>query len=139
MAEGLLKSLWSKFIDSQPFIHSAGTHAMEGLPAEPYAVEALKIFGIDISAHRSRPLDSTITNKADLILVMAKQHLDFVQNYTRDQSANVHLLCGVGVGSEPAEVPDPYGGSLRTYHECARMIHGCLEQVMIHLKGRSDR
>ena len=112
---------------------------MEGLPAERYAIEALKTFGIDISAHRSRPLDPMMTKKADLILVMAKQHLDFIQEYTKNQSANVHLLCGVDVGSEPAEVPDPYGGSLRTYRECARMIRGCLEDVVIHLKGRSDR
>ena len=139
MAEGLLQSLWPEVTDSQPLIHSAGTHAMEGRPAEPYAVEALKFFGIDIRAHRSRPLDPTMTKNADLILVMANQNIDFIQKYTRDQSANVHLLCGVDVGSEPAEVPDPYGGSLHTYHECARMIRGCLEHVVIHLMGRSER
>ena len=138
MAEGLLKLIWPKDLISQPVIHSAGTHAIEGLPAEPYAIDAVKTYGVDISAHRSRPLDRVMTNNDNLILVMANQHLDIIQKNNRCQSANVHLLCGFCAGDELVDIPDPYGGSLRTYRECARMIYGCLERLVNHLTGNLD-
>ena len=138
MAEGLLKSIWPKDLNTQPVIHSAGTHAIEGLPAEPYAIDAVKTYGVDISTHRSRPLDQVMTKNDNIILVMSNQHLDIIQNYTRGLAANVHLLCGFYAGDELVEVPDPYGGSLRTYRECARMIYGCLVRLVNHLSGNSD-
>ena len=139
MAEGLLKLIWPKDLISQPVIHSAGTHAIEGLPAETYAIDAVKTYGVDISVHRSRPLDQVMTNNDNLILVMANQHLDFIQNYIRGQSANVHLLCGYCARDELVDIPDPYGGSLHTYRKCARMIYGCLERLVNHLIGNLDR
>ena len=139
MAEGLLKSIWPKDLNSQTVIHSAGTHAIEGQSAERYAIDAVKTYGVDISTHRSRPLDRLMMNNDNLILVMANQHLDFIQKYTRGQSANVHLLCGFCAGDELVDIPDPYGGSLRTYRECALMIYGCLERLVNQLIGSSNR
>ena len=138
MAEGLLKSIWPKDLNSQPIIHSAGTHAIEGLPAEQYAIDAVQTYGVDISTHRSRPLDRGMMNNNSLILVMTNQHLDFIQNYTRGQSANSHLLCGFRAGDDLVDIPDPYGGSLHTYRECALMIYGCLKRLVNILAGNSD-
>jgi len=132
MAEGLLKSMWSKDWNPAPVIHSAGTHATEGLPAEPFAVRVAGEYGVDIRAHRSRALDAAIVKKADLILAVTQQHVDFIRNSVGGGSGNLRLLCGLNADSAQYDVKDPYGGSLDTYRECARMISGCLAHVVTH-------
>ncbi len=134
MAEGLLKSMWPKDLDPEAVIHSAGTHASEGLPAEPYAVRAASEYGVDIRAHRSRLFDPGFVNSADLILALAQPHVVFIRNAAGGESKNVRLLCGFNAASARWDVPDPYGGSLETYRECARMIRDCLAHVVIQLE-----
>ena len=133
MAEGLLKSMWPKALDPEPVIHSAGTHATEGLPAEPAAVRVASEYGVDIRAHRSRVLDTAQVKRADLILALAQQHADFIRNSAGGGSENIRLLCDFNATSARCDVPDPYGGSLDTYRECARMISGCVAHVVTHL------
>jgi protein-tyrosine-phosphatase len=138
MAEGLLKSIWPEGLKPPPVVQSAGTHATAGLPPEPHAVRVLHEYGIDISAHRSQPLEPNMAKRADLILTMTQQHFDFIINLARGESVNVRLLCGFGTAGEFVDVPDPYGGSLHTYRDCARMIYGCLERVIIRFNGYSE-
>lgn len=137
MAEGLMKSMWPKALGRQSLIHSAGTHATQGLPAEPNAVRVLDERGVDIRKHRSRALDSTLTINADLILTMEGHHTDFIKNYVKDEPVNVRLLCGFDATEECGEVPDPYGESLHTYRECANMIQECIGRIITFLSGNS--
>ena len=135
MAEGLLKSMWPRNLNPQPVIYSAGTHAMEGLPAELYAIRAVSAYGVDIRVHHSRALAPALMKKADLILAMEQQHVDFIRNATRGRAGNVGLLGGFNAAGTPVEIPDPYGGSADTYRKCALMIRVCLERLIVHLGG----
>src|SRR5438045_6083866 len=52
--------------------------AMDGQPPSPYAVQAAKELGIDISGQRSRMLTPELVQQADYILGMTHSHIDTV-------------------------------------------------------------
>ena len=57
-------------------ISSAGTWATEGLPAAPYACEAVKALGLDLSRHRARRVDGDLLAAADLVICMTHSQLE---------------------------------------------------------------
>ncbi len=138
MAEGLLRRMWPRDYFPQFVVKSAGTHALEGSPAEPYAIRAVSEHGVDISAHRSRALDRQLVKSADLILAMDQRHVDVLLGTAGGRFGNVRLLGGFGVEDSGFDVPDPYGGSLDTYRKNACMIHSCLERVVAFLRETSS-
>lgn len=78
MAEGFLQRRLSDVAAGQPDgrvrIHSAGTRATLGSsPRE--VLSAAADFGVDLSAHRSRQLDSALLAEADLVIGMAREHV----------------------------------------------------------------
>ena len=138
MAEGLLTRLWPQQLHRHVVIESAGTHAAQGLPAEPHAVRAAGELGADIGAHRSRALDPVMVEKADLILAMTQQQVRVIRSFDQGKSELVRLLGEFGPDKRRIEVPDPYGGSLETYRQCAFMIHGFLVHLMSELEVKVE-
>ena len=68
-----------KDIDKKVYdVDSAGTSAVDGMKASSKAVEILKSEGIDARGHFSKNLNKEIVEKAELIYVMSKTHLDDV-------------------------------------------------------------
>lgn len=59
-------------------VRSAGLFAQAGLPACAQAIEAMREVGIDISRHRSVPLQAQLIREADLILTMTKNQRDYI-------------------------------------------------------------
>jgi len=95
---------------------SAGTSAFPGHPASSLGAVAAAERGIDLSAHRSRPLDPELVAWADAILVMARWHGEAVRAEVPD--APVDLLTRylpVDHDQHDRDVPDPIGGDLETY------------------------
>ena len=84
MAEGILKEL---ILDEIAASHqvmpleiiSAGTYAIDGIPASSFAIEVAAQHGIDLKFHRSRFLKGEIANDVDLILVMEKNHAHHIK------------------------------------------------------------
>ncbi|MBC7247434.1 MAG: hypothetical protein H5T73_06620 [Actinobacteria bacterium] len=77
MAESLLRQRLSRdyphidFVDSS----SAGTSAVEGNPATSSSVQAMDLWGRDLSGHRASVLTPRRLREADLVLAMAREHL----------------------------------------------------------------
>jgi protein-tyrosine phosphatase len=71
-------------------IASAGTHAYDGDPAYPLAVDTAANHGLDLSEHRARRLGQADVVDADLIFAMTKGHEDALRNL--DPGANVRCL-----------------------------------------------
>ena len=118
MAEGALRSLLEKTHAGKFEVISAGTAAAVGFPATMYAIEAAKVWDVDISAHLSQPLSSTLIDKADLILVMTTQHHDEVVRLRRDAKDKTFLLKNFPDGGPDGEpVIDPIGQSLDRYNQ----------------------
>ena len=99
-------------------VGSYGIATFGGEPASNYAVEVMKENGIDISSHRSTPLNRFVLSNAALVICMTKAHADVLIN----------------AGVEPKKlivfnIPDPFGGTLQDYRACAESIKTELVKV----------
>jgi protein-tyrosine phosphatase len=74
MAAALLRSRLAQVGATGFEVESAG-FVSEGRAVPPEVVEVMSPSGIDLSAHRSRLLRDELLDRADLILVMTRQHL----------------------------------------------------------------
>ncbi len=104
-------------------VRSAGLAAAAGEPASSNAVEACREIGVDLSAHRSRPVTAADLVWADLILVMSPQH--------------AAVLTQAGFPAEKIRVlsiADPYGGNLQLYRSCRDALAARLDSLAIQLK-----
>ncbi|MFM0095244.1 low molecular weight phosphotyrosine protein phosphatase [Paraburkholderia nemoris] len=99
MAEGLLKRECST-----RFISSAGLHVIEGLAADPLAIETMAEFGIDISQHVARRLRHKDAVSADLIMVMETEQKREIERVFPEVRGKVFRF------AEPngVDVLDPY-------------------------------
>jgi protein-tyrosine-phosphatase len=134
MADGVLKILLPLALDHRTTVRSAGTHAADGLPAEPLAVRAAREYGADIGGHRSRVIDGPLIAFADLILVMERQQARFIRSSAQVVPDALRLLGEFADGEGTPEITDPYGGSFAIYRQCAKMIRGCLEGVIDYVR-----
>lgn len=80
IAEGSLRSaLDGRFGADAPSVDSAGTQGWEGSGPQPGSVAAAAEREIDISGHVARLLTREMIGGADLVLAMAGEHRDFVE------------------------------------------------------------
>src|SRR5262245_7223991 len=56
-------------------VQSAGTNAVADIPATDDAIAVMKGDGLDISAHRSRPVDADELARADVVITMTRAQL----------------------------------------------------------------
>ncbi len=137
MAEGLLRHMLAARAIKGVQIRSAGTHALDGRPAEPHAVEAARELGADIAAHTARSLDSEMVMAADLVLVMESWQAELAGRVlpAPEHAAKLRLLATYGTASATTMVDDPYGQSLDAYRVCARFIQHCLAAVVDQIQS----
>lgn len=139
MAEGALRSLLEKTHDGKVEVVSAGTAAAAGFPATMYAIEAAKVWDVDISSHLSQPLSTALIDEADLILVMTTQHYHEVTRMKRNAANKTFLLKNFpndGADGEP--VVDPIGQSLDRYNETFLEIGEYLGKYLGDITKRID-
>jgi protein-tyrosine phosphatase len=107
MAEALLLDLLEKRGISGLAVGSAGLAAVEGDPATPEAVRAMREVGIDHSGHRSRPWTPALL-ASDLILTMENRHKQTLLAHFPEAAGKVFTLKEfAGRSPEEGDVPDP--------------------------------
>ncbi len=111
-------------------VFSSGTGACFGSHASEYAVDVMKEIGIDISSHISRPLNVDLVGEADLIVVMAQHHAEFIRHRFTQYREKVFLLKSFGPDGR-GDIDDPMGGSLEQYR-CTR------DEIMSCMHGLHD-
>jgi protein-tyrosine-phosphatase len=133
MAEGIARAA----LDERGWTHvrvaSAGLAALEGSPATPEAVSVASRHGVDLSAHRSRPMGGELVEWADLILAMGLSHLGGIARLGgRGKAALLASFAG-GEGARGDGVQDPYGGGEQVYEdtflELRRLITASLDRL----------
>ncbi len=105
-------------------IRSFGLAAFGGEPASDYAVEVMQSYGIDISNHRSTPLNRYALAEAELVVCMTKAHSK--------------VLLQVGFDPEKLivfDIPDPYKGTSEDYQRCAEKIKTELTKVYDRIRN----
>jgi len=132
MAAGVMRGLLRRAgLEGTVEVDSAGTAVRAaGQPASPLAIEAAARRGLDIAAHRSRPLAAGDLVRFAHPLAMAEVHL-----------AALRALAPAGLAGRPRlllshDVADPYGGTARDYERALDLIEeGCarwLKQSRLH-------
>lgn len=105
-------------------VMSAGLSAyMGGRPAVE-AVEVMQTMGVDLTQHESQPLTAQLVRHADVIWTMTRSHRQAILAQWPEAANRCELLC-----LDLRDVPDPIGGPVELYQQCA-------EQIKAELEGR---
>lgn len=115
-------------------VASAGTHAHNGLPAEPQAIAVMAARGVDIRSHRSRRIDAALIDWADWAVVMETVHSDLIRRRWPTVGAIVVPISRYSATHPSVDIPDPYGGSTDDYRLSAARIDACLENLIDDLR-----
>ena len=118
-------------------VDSAGTLGIEGAPASPEAVEAMREVGIDLRGHRSQGIRIEHMERADLVIAMTHAHLmELASMFPRD-ATDRYVLRAFGCGAEPDEVApdlaDPIGKPLKFYKGQVPLIVRCADHLIRYL------
>ena len=114
-------------------IESAGLFATEGNMASDNAIKAMIPYDIDLTLHRTQPVTEDLLKQCDLILTMTEAHKMVLEPMAKDKVFTLMEYAG-GQG----DIPDPYGGDLDEYTECARVIYGALTSVAERIADKND-
>src|SRR5216684_5838342 len=122
MAEGILRHALQGRGDYG--VMSAGLGAMEGQPPSPYAVQAVRELGIDISGQRSRMVTPDLIQQADYIFGMTHSHIDTVMLLYPHAAEKTFMLREFDETLDLFEkdISDPIGGSYDVYLSCRDQI-----------------
>ena len=118
MAEGFFRDMLRKREIGGVECTSAGLCGCVGEPATDEAVRAARAYGVDISAHRSRPISRYLLEEGDLFVCMTRSHADALAPHVSADKLRV------------LNVPDPYGRGEEAYAECAADLRGKLLQLL---------
>jgi protein-tyrosine phosphatase len=129
MAEAMLRSLLPRELAGVTRVRSAGTGAVDGIPATSLGVQTCAAAGLDIAAHRSTPLTPALIRASDLILGMEPHHVEYARGLARDAADRIHLITeqGAAVGAATSDgVSDPLGGTADQYRDTFHRIRSHL-------------
>jgi protein-tyrosine-phosphatase len=129
-------------------VATRGTHVIEGMPMSWRTRDAIVAVGAKAEGHRSRQLEAADLAAADLVLAMAREHVEYVRRRYPEAAARTGTLKRLArdlpatsgslavriaalhladVELEPWEdVDDPAGGTPDVFHACAVEIHDLL-------------
>jgi protein-tyrosine-phosphatase len=121
MGEAILKKLVSAREDADQWhIESAGTWAIEGSAPAFLSKYVMELMGLDISTHRSQPVNLALLKNFDLILTMENEHKKWLTTQFREFAQRIFMLSEM-VGVEE-DIADPIGGELSDYAETAQLL-----------------
>jgi glycine hydroxymethyltransferase len=131
MAEGMFRRAVQGRGDYE--VCSAGLGAAEGQPPSPYAIQAARELGVDISGVRSRPLTPELVRDADYIFGMTHSHVETVTLLHPAAAEKTFLLREFDETLDlfDKDISDPIGGSYEVYLNCRDQI----EQGIVSLLG----
>jgi protein-tyrosine phosphatase len=137
--------------DLDVLVTTRGTHVVEGLPMSLRTRGALAALGVKDHAHRSRQLSSDDLRTADLVVAMAREHVQFIRRVHPQAAPRTGTLKrlardlpgGPGTLAERIaalrlddvalehweDVDDPAGGDEEVFHECAAEIQALLQRL----------
>lgn len=118
MAEALFKKILNEKGITDISCRSCGLAAFPGDTATSQAVEVCAERGADLSAHRSTALNQYIFDETDIMVCMTDSH----------KSAVLPLNPSFRIIVPLGGIPDPYGGDIAIYRECADRIEAFLER-----------
>lgn len=118
MAKSYLRQLIKQDgLDHLINVRSAGTWAGHGEPATRLSQMVCAEHGLDVSNHRSQPIDLYQMKEADLILCMAQAHKQDLLQIFPHYRDKIFTLKEYGRTNPPryTSIDDPYGRNIEAY------------------------
>jgi len=113
-------------------VHSAGVGAVHGQPATEFSRQVAAERGLDLSSHRSKPVDRASMQAADLVLVMDAGHRQALREGYPQAADRVHLLSEMAGEGGPVE--DPVGSPIEKYRLTADRITDLLTRGLDRIR-----
>lgn len=133
MAEAILRTLVRP---EHAAIRSAGTSAIEGLPAGTNAQQVVREHGGSVERHKTALLDRAAIEWADLILVMEYKHYETTLQIDPEAVVKTFLLREFGRKTKYTAVPDPVGQGIDAYRQAALSMLPTLKAVARDIEMR---
>ena len=121
LAEGLARARLGP--EAGVIFESAGLYALDGAPATPHSLVVAAEEGVDLVAHRARPITAEMIERADRVYVMTRVQLDGLARLGAGVGERVALLDPSG-----EDIPDPYGGDLDAYRRVRDRVVAAIEE-----------
>jgi protein-tyrosine-phosphatase len=131
LAEGIARKIFPDRSATSVVVSSAGSSALEGVPASAHAVEVAARQDIDLTTHQSRLLSRDVIKAADLIVTMGEKHrstVGVIEPKALDYTVLLTEFC-----DEREDVPDPIGGGIEEYESAFELIRRCVEALAARL------
>ena len=138
MAKGLLESIWVE--RGKPFpleVTSAGTAAVQGIPASPQAIAVMKKKGIDIGGHESKPVTGGLLENSDLVITMTQGHKEHLASKFPCYTSKIKSLSHLASGTIRGDVMDPYCLDEKAYEDTANLLEKAFREFTSKLTGKS--
>ena len=127
MAEALFRrQVHAADLANEVQVRSAGVWAQEGRPASAGAVAVMAERGLDIQDHRAHTLTSEDMAEADLVLVMSREHLDYLRSMWPQYTYKVKRVAEMA--GRRRDIVDPYGMPHQDYRDTADEIETYLQK-----------
>ena len=97
---------------------SAGVSARGGEPATEHAIATLKKVGLDLTGHRSRPLNDGMLDQALAVICMTESHRAVIRFTAARPPGNLWLFREFMPQKANKEIADPYGSAASVYQAC---------------------
>lgn len=111
-------------------VASAGLETREGGPADPAAVRVAASRGVDLGAHRTRPLRRELLAAADLVLAMEPRHLRALRRRFPGAGPRPGLLGAFALSrGGPLVIRDPFGGDDPAFAACFDAIDRAVAEL----------
>lgn len=142
MAEGILKKMCKENQLDNLVVSSAGISTFDGAPPSLFALEVAKARHVDLTQHRSKQLNKQILSKADLILVLSAEHMEYIRKLDKKALEKTHLLKTFpptpSASNEDGKegvlyIKDPMGGSMDGYNQCFLEIEKEISRIFPEL------
>jgi protein-tyrosine-phosphatase len=146
MAEGILKKMLPEEYRDKIMVSSAGTGGFLNIPASPHTIAVAAEHGIDLYNHVSQGITRPLLQKADLALVMAEIHLDYLCSKFPAFKENMFLLKAFERRDKlqkNLDIEDPIGRDKayyeKIYNEIESEIKRILPRILLLAEARSGK
>jgi protein-tyrosine phosphatase len=130
MAEGILRHRMEAGDIYSIDVTSMGVSGLDHLPATEPAIQVCEEHGIDISAHRSRPIIGEEIQDADWVFCMEPGQQNFLNTFYPWHKDQIVLLAAwPEKPSRKSIVPDPYGRPIDFYRDVFDQITGHIDRI----------
>ena len=127
----MAQAIWQKY-DTGCNAISRGVAAFTGDILSANAEKALQEMGLELPEFASERLSKSDIERASIVLCMSAAHVDMVRRMSGGSLdvSKIYTLAEYAGCDEGGDIPDPYGGDLKEYRNCAVRLDELIGKVV---------